>query len=185
MDPRQIDKAVGKYIPTARLIAIGFAASVLLYAAVAYLLIGVLGHQQVLEVPLYLAAAIAVSQFLTILAGWLISLSIRRPHRARGVTIPSGTAGSTDAAAAAESADAKSTTPEVVADEAMQRYIKSVVVAAGLRELASIVGLVLTVLTANMTWVLLLGGAALISMLVHWPRRGAIEDFLQQQGLAR
>jgi len=182
MDPRQIDKAVGKYIPTVRLIAIGFAASVLLYTAVAYLLISVLGHQQVLEVPLYLAAAIAVSQFLTILAGWLISLSIRRPHRARGVTIPSGTAGSTDAA---ESADAKSTTPEVVADEAMQRYIKSVVVAAGLRELASMVGLLLTVLTANMTWVLLIGGVALISMLVHWPRRAAIEDFLQQQRSAR
>lgn len=182
MDPRQIDKAVGKYIPTARLIAIGFAASVLLYAAVAYLLIGVLGHQQVLEVPLYLAAAIAVSQLLTILAGWLISLSIRRPHRARGVTIPSGAANSADST---DSTDAKSTVPEGRADEAMQRYIKSVVVAAGLRELASMVGLLLTVLTANMTWVLLIGGVALISMLVHWPRRAAIEDFLQQQGVAR
>ena len=176
MDPRQIDKAVEKHIPTVRIIAIGFAASVLLYAAVAYLLIGVLGHQQVLEVPLYVAAAIALLQLLTILAGWLISLSMRRPHRARRGTIPSG---------AAEAADAKTIAPEVDADEAMQRYIKSVVVAAGLRELASIVGLVLTVLTANMTWVLLLGGAALISMLVHWPRRAAIEDFLQQQGSAR
>ncbi len=181
MDPRQIDKAVEKHILTVRIIAIGFAASVLLYAAVAYLLIGVLGHQQVLEVPLYVAAAIARLQLLTLLAGWLISLSMRRPHHAGHVTIPNGA----EAALAAESADAKTIAPEVDADEAMQRYIKSVVVAAGLRELASIVGLVLTLLTANMTWVLLLGGAALISMLVHWPRRAAIEDFLQQQRSAR
>lgn len=172
MDLRQIDTAVEKYLPTVRLIAIAFAAGVLLYAAVAYLLIGVLGHQQVMEVPLYMAAAIAVSQLLTILAGWLISLSMRRPDRARGVTIASGSG-------------ADGTGPEFDADEAMHRYIKSVVVAAALRELASIVGLLLTLLTADMTWVLLLGGAALISMFVHWPRRAAIEDFLQQQGLAR
>ena len=172
MDPRQIDNAVEKHILTVRLIAIAFAASVLLYAAVAYLLIGVLGHRQVMEVPFYIAAAIAVSQLLTILAGWLMSPSMRRPDRARGVTIASG-------------GGADGTGPEVGAEEAMQRYVKSVVVAAALRELASIVGLLLTLLTADMTWVLLLGGVALLSMLVHWPRRAAIEDFLQQQGLAR
>lgn len=171
MDPRQIDKAVEQHIPAVRVIAIGFAASVLLYAGLAYLLIGVLGHQQIMEVPLYAAAAIAVSQLLAILAGWLISLSMRRPDRARGVTVASG-------------GDADGTGPEVDPDDAMQRYIKSVVVAAALRELASVVGLVLTLLTADMTWVLLLGGTALISMLVHWPRRAAIEDFLQQQGPA-
>ena len=172
MDPRQIDRVVEQHILTVRMIAIAFAASVLLYAAVAYLLIAVLGHQQLMEVPLYVSAAIAVSQLLAILAGWLISLSMRRPDRARGVTIASG-------------GGAEGTGPEVDPDEAMHRYIKSVAAAAALRELASIVGLLLRLLTANMTWVLLLGGTALISMFVHWPRRAALEDFLQQQGPAR
>jgi hypothetical protein len=108
-----------------------------------------------------------VSQLLVILAGWLLSLSMRRPDHARRNTTASG-------------ADT-----EIDADEAMQRYTNSVVVAAALREIASIVGLALTLLTASMTWMLLLGGAALTSMLIHWPRRAAIEDFLQQQGTAR
>lgn len=175
MDPRQIDKALAEHLPTARIIAIAFAASVVLYAAGAYLLIGRLGHQPVMEVPLSVSAAIAVSQLLTILAGWLISLSMRRPGRTRAVTLAS--AGATEGTAGAE--------PGVDHDEAMHRYIKSLLVAAALRELASIVGLLLTLLTADMTWVLLLGGTALISMFVHWPRRAAIEDFLQQQGPAR
>jgi hypothetical protein len=68
-------------------------------------------------------------------------------------------------------------------DEAMQRYTKSLLVAAGTREFASVVGLVLTLLTGNLTWVLVLSGVALVSMLIHWPRRAAVEDFLQQQGI--
>jgi hypothetical protein len=66
----------------------------------------------------------------------------------------------------------------------MQRYTRSVVVAAALRESASTVGLVLSLLTADPTWVLLLAGAALLSMLIHWPRRAGVEDWLLRQRIA-
>jgi branched-subunit amino acid transport protein len=54
-----------------------------------------------------------------------------------------------------------------------------------MREVASVVGLLLSLLTRDVIWVILLGGAALVSMLVHWPRRAALEDWLQQQGIPR
>ena len=53
----------------------------------------------------------------------------------------------------------------------MQRYTKSLLVAAGTREFASVVGLVLTLLTGNLTWVLVQTGA--VFLIVQ-----SIEDFL-------
>jgi hypothetical protein len=64
MDPRQIDNAVEKHIPTVRVIAIAFAASVLVYAAVAYLLIGVLGGTALISMLVHWPRRAAIEDFL-------------------------------------------------------------------------------------------------------------------------
>jgi len=165
MDQRQADKALAQYMTPVRVIALGFSTTMIVYVGVAALLIEVFAFERILEVPFYIAASIAVLQLLVILAGYLVSLSMRKPSSAAAPTGMAPPGAGTDV------------------DEAMQRYTKSLLVAAGTREFASVVGLVLTLLTGNLTWVLVLSGVALVSMLIHWPRRAAVEDFLQQQGI--
>lgn len=184
MDPRQIDAAVDAHIPQLRVLALAFCASVAVYALVAWLLVALLDFGGIMELPFNVAAAIAAVQLLVILAGYLLSRAIRRPpdrSQAAGGASPRGaSAGSRDARPGVE------TVPLATGESAaaaMQRYTKSVIVASALRELAVVVGFLLTLFTGDLTWVLLLGGIALISMLVHWPRRDAVYDFLQQQRL--
>lgn len=186
MDPRQIDTAVDAHILKLRVLALAFCASVAVYALVAWLLVALLDFGGIMELPFQVAAAIAAVQLLVILAGYLVSRVIRRPPDrlqapVEGIASPTGaSAGSGDARPGGETLPL---TRGESAAAAMQRYTKSVIVASALRELAVVVGFLLTLFTGDLTWVLLLGGIALISMLVHWPRRDAVYDFLQQQRL--
>jgi hypothetical protein len=170
MDQREIDRAIDRHLTRLRVIGLAFCASVAVYVGVAWLLIEILAFTGVLELPFVAATSIAVGQLLVILAGYLISRAMRKAPS-------SGATGVVREGAAGRSA--------ADAEEAMQRYTQSVIVASALREVAAVVGFVLTLLTGQIVWVALLSGAALISMLVHWPRREAVRDFLQQQRMAR
>jgi len=160
MDQRQVEDALDRHVPRLRALALAFCSSVFFYVLVAWILIEVVGFEALADLPFAIVAAVAILQLLVILAGWLASLRMR---------VPRGDSGSSPAHI----------------EESLQRYMSSVVVASALREVASVVGLVLTLLTGDLTWVIALGAAATISMMVHWPRREAVRDFLQQQRAAR
>lgn len=167
MDQRRVGDAIGRHLPRLNILALAFSASAVAYVLVGWLLTQVVGIEPLADLPRAVVASIAVLQLLVIVAGWLLSGVIRNAAPA-----PS-TAGAVNQAARDD------------AEEAMQRYTRSVVVAAALREVAAVVGLVLTLLTGEIAWVAALSGAALLSMVVHWPRRGAVQDFLEQQRVAR
>lgn len=164
MDQREFDRAVDRHLPRLRTIGSAFCFTALLYVGIAWLLIEQLEFAGVLELPFAVAAAIAVAQLPVILAGYLIARAIRNPR-------PATSAAPRDGAGDVE--------------EAMQRYARSVVVGSVLREVASVVGLMLSLFTGELLWVVALAAVALVSMLVHWPRRDAVLDFLQQQRVVR
>jgi hypothetical protein len=168
MDQRQQDNALAQYMMPVRMISFAFSTSALAFVGIAWLMIEGMGFTALLPLSMPVATAIAVLQLVVILAGYLLSRSIRSAPAAR--LQGSVAASSSDAARVAE---------------AMQRYVKSVVVSAAFREAACVVGFILTVLTGDLMWVALLATAALISTTVHWPRRAAVEDYLQQQGIVR
>ena len=163
MDQRQIDSLIDERLPTLRIISMAFVGSVLFYVGLCWLLLPTLGPEPIMDLPFPVIAGIAASQLVVILAGYLLSRSIR--------------------AGAASVATAAATDPGRRPGIYMQRYVQSVVVALAMRELAAVVGLMLSLLTGQIMWVVFLGGASVISMLVHWPRRGAVEEWFSQQGL--
>jgi len=160
MDQRAIDNALQRHIGRLRTLATAFCASAALYIVVAVILERVVGLDALMEIPFSVAAGIAVLQLLVILAGYLISRAMRAPRRSRTGAAPD---------------------PE----EALGRYTASVIVASAFREAAAVFGLLLTLLTGDLIWVTLLATVAVISMVVHWPRREAVQDYLQQQGAYR
>jgi len=167
MDQRRVDDAIDRHLPRLSIVALAFCASAVTYVVVGMVLVEVVGFEALAALPRTVATAIAVSQLLVILAGYLVSRAIR-------TAAPSPqTSGAVNEAARDD------------AEEAMQRYTRSVIVASALREVAAVVGLVLTLLTGELLWVLLLSAAATISMVVHWPRRDAVQDYLEQQRVAR
>lgn len=167
MDQRRVDDAIARYLPLLNILAFAFCASVVVYIVVGWLLIDVLGFEALAALPPAMVTAIAASQLFVILAGYLISNAIRGPAPARQRS------GGID----------RATSDDAEAD--MQRYARSVIVASALREVAAVVGLVLTLLSGELVWVALLGAATIVSMIVHWPRRGAVQDYLEQQRVAR
>jgi len=54
-------------------------------------------------------------------------------------------------------------------------YRQAVVVAFAVRESAAIFGLVLTLLTGDLSWVLILAAAAVLAMVIGWPRRAQFD----------
>lgn len=167
MDQRRVDDEIGRHLPRLNILALAFCASAVMYVFVGAVLIEVVGFDALAALPRTVITAIAVSQLLVILAGYLISRAIR-------AAAPSPqTSGAVNEAARGD------------AEEAMQRYTRSVIVASALREVAAVVGLVLTLLSGELVWVVVLSAAATISMIVHWPRHGAVQDYLEQQRVAR
>lgn len=162
MDQRQFEAAVASHAPRVRVPALAFCGSALLYIGVAWLLVVPLGMPPLWELPFAVVAGIALSQLVVLLAGYLISRAIRN-------------AGRPSAGGAAPT----------TADAALQRYTRSVIVGAASRETVAVVGLMLTLCTGEFRWVVLLAAVATVSMLIHWPRREAMIDFLQQQREAR
>jgi hypothetical protein len=160
MDQRQVEDALDRHMTRLRALALAFCFSVGFYVLIGWILIALVGFEALAGLPFALVASVAVLQLLVILAGYLVSLRMRVPR------------GDFDGSAAH-------------IEEALQRYLSSVVVASALREVAAVVGFVLTLLTGNLVWVIGLGAVATISMMVHWPRREAVRDFLQQQRATR
>jgi hypothetical protein len=155
---------VARHLPRLRVVSVAFCGSALLYIGVAWLLVEQLGMPPLLELPFAVAVGIAVSQLLVILAGYLTARALR--------------------AAPAQRPGAGPPAPDDT-EAALQRYTRSVVVASALREVAAVVGLLLTLFTGEILWVVLLAAAAVVSMLIHWPRHDAVVDFLQQQRVGR
>ena len=56
-------------------------------------------------------------------------------------------------------------------EERLASYRTAAIVSFALRESAAIVGLVITLLTGNLRWCLVLSAAAVLAMLLGWPRR--------------
>jgi hypothetical protein len=164
MDQREVDKLLTPRMPALRMIPIAFSVSVLTYIGVAWYLTRVLAWEPLVEMPFAITAGIATAQLLVIVLGYLASRSIR--SGAAEAATERGPAGSAERAAAF-----------------MDRYRQSIVVASGMREVAAVFGFLLSLLTGELLWVVFLGGASLFSMLVHWPRREAVEEWLSQQGL--
>ena len=153
MDQREIDLALDQHMAAVRAIAFVFTSSVLIYLGVGWLLVVQMGVAPFMEVPTAVIAVVVGVGLGIIFIGYAVSRSIL-----------------------GQRAD-----PNPEGGALMQRYIKAVVIACALRELAAISGFALSLLTGNLTWVLILGGAAMFSMAVHWPRRDAVEDWIQQQ----
>lgn len=66
----------------------------------------------------------------------------------------------------------------------LDTFQRSTLVGYVLRETGAVVGVVVTLLTGNVLWVLLTSGVALVTMALAWPRRGAVEDWLLAHGLS-
>lgn len=59
-------------------------------------------------------------------------------------------------------------------EERLATYRTATVVSFAVRESAAIVGLAITLLTGDLRWCLVLGAAAVLAMLLGWPRRADI-----------
>ncbi len=164
MDQREIDELLAPRMPALRMIPLAFTGSVVVYIGIAWFLTRIMDWEPILELPFPVVAGLAATQILVVLLGYLLSRSLR--SRAAAMAAKRGPAGSPERAAAY-----------------LDRYTQSVVVASALREVAALTGFLLSLFTGEVLWVVLLGGVALVSMLVHWPRRGAVEEWLSQQGL--
>jgi|GEM_PF-5121535 len=64
----------------------------------------------------------------------------------------------------------------------LSAWLLSIIVAFALRDLAATLGLVLSLITRNLFWCVLLGFLALISMGRNWPTRERMEEFLRRAG---
>lgn len=167
MDRQALGQAVDRQMPALRAIAAALAASVVAQAVVAWVVIDRWIREPIVPLATPIAGAAAFSGLFLILVGYLLGRSIRDSDQRPAAGGPTGD----DAG-------------RIWVAALVQRYTRSVVVAAALRESTSTVGLVLSLLTADPTWVLLLAGAALLSMLIHWPRRAGVEDWLLRQRIA-
>lgn len=132
---------------TLHLICAAFAAATVVYAAVGWLLVTSNG----VELPRLartggLARLGAVAAVLLLLAAPLIQRLLAQDRDAR-----------------------RGSMPEVP----FETYRQATIVAFALREGAAIVGLGITLLSRDVFWMLVLGGAAVLAMLLGWPTQAA------------
>ena len=153
MDQREISLAIDRNMAAVRAVACAFTISVLVYLVTGWLLTVQMGIGPFMELPAPVIATVVAAGLVIIFVGYAVSRKI--------LGQPAG--------------------PNPEAGALMQRYIKAVVMACALRQVAAATGFALSLFTADLTWVLVLGGAAMFSMSVHWPRRSSVEDWMQQQ----
>jgi len=153
MDQQKISAAIDQHMATVRAVAFTFTSSVLVYLVLAWLLTVQMGIGSFMEVPKAVIAVVVAAGLVIIFAGYAISRWI--------LGQPAG--------------------PNPEAGALMQRYIKAVIIACALREVAAATGFALSLFSGDLTWVLVLAGTAMFSMTVHWPRRSSVEDWMQQQ----
>jgi hypothetical protein len=147
MQHHQLEALVDARLRNLNLICVAITGSVLVYGAVAWFLFARAGYAPsgaIHDVPFlpYILAAAGVG---ALVIAPLISAAILRQglsHVAR-----------TDPTAA------------------LNAVQTSVIVGFAVREAAAVIGLVITLLSGSMTWVVVLGAAAVASMLAAWPRK--------------
>lgn len=139
--------------PTIRLlngVCIAIFLSVPVYVVIAVLLTeGEAGTFPSEALPAALVPVLIVVAALLLLAAPAIGNAIKRPER----DMTGGAAGT--------------------ASQRLERFRTGHIVAFALRETAAILGLVLTLVTSNLDWVLILGAATMVAMLLGWPRAAA------------
>lgn len=166
MDRRSLQQTLEKRIGALRLIAGSLAASVVLYAGVAWMVHEIFELEPIVELSTPISWSIAIAALFVILTGYLIERSVRN-----------GGAGMSGGGAL------RSPVPTDAPAASVDRYIRSVMIGFAFREAAAVIGFVLSFLTGNTAWAFGLSGVALLSMLIHWPRRAAVEDWLFHQGI--
>lgn len=142
------DLDVGPTVRTLSIICAAILMSVPVYAIIAILLNGSgAGGFPPEAVPRPVVPVLVVAAALLLLSAPSIGRAVRRPSRDM-------TGGATDSPA-----------------HRLERFRTGHIMAFALRETAAILGLVVTLVTGNVNWVLGLGAAAMIAMLLGWPRR--------------
>ena len=132
---------------TIQIIAVALAASVLVYMAVAWFVVPTMAtSSDDLEYVLLMAGILAVLSL-----GHLLAAQILFASRAR--------------------AAAKLSTSE----QRLATYRVAVILAFALREAVAIYGLVLSFLSGDVRWCFGFGAIALVSMLMGWPKRSAMD----------
>ena len=163
MDRHDQDHIIDQRLQVLRVIAILLSSGIVVYMFLAWLLLRSIILEPIAALPPAVNLGLWFAGLLVILAGYLLGRRMR------------------DASAYPSSTETTGQTDSKRLDGLLQRYTRAFVVAAAAREAAAVIGLVLTLLNGDIRPALLLGGIALGSMLIHWPRRGAVEDWLLEQ----
>ena len=163
MDRHDQDHIIDQRLQVLRVIAILLSSGIVVYMFLAWLLLRSIILEPIAALPPAVNLGLGFAGLLVILAGYLLGRGMR------------------DASASPSSTETTGQTDSKLLDGLLQRYTRAFVVAAAAREAAAVIGLVLTLLNGDVRPALLLGGIALGSMLIHWPRRGAVEDWLLEQ----
>lgn len=142
---------------TLQVISAALASTLVVYAGIAYVLVEISGigplAPRAFADPLLLVVVVAAAVLL-IPVGTLLGKAIRgRVERARG---------------------------ELSRTEMLQGYTQATVISFVLYESSAVLGLMLALLAGEWIWAVALSGTALVAMLVAWPRRTALEDWLRQ-----
>ena len=161
MDPQMSSRALDRNLKPARAVAAAMVGSTFLYIAVAWVVVDRLLTEPLMALPATAILAIAVLQLPVLLASFLAARAVRAQAAARAAAVPG-------------MGEEPTFLPRA--------YARSVIVAFALREVPVVVGLTLSLLTADLTWVVLLGFAGLAAMAADWPRRDAAENWLREQG---
>ncbi len=66
-------------------------------------------------------------------------------------------------------------------EQVLNRYQSSVIVDFAIRESAAVIGLVATLLTGSMIWVAGLGAAAVLAMVLAWPKKETALSLLKSE----
>jgi hypothetical protein len=154
MSKQGLDREVTQQINVLQIFGIAFVASLLIYAGLAWALVEVIGLEATVDLDATVTAVIAVVALGMIPAAEVSSRTLR--NRA--------------------SPAHQALTPQ----EALQAYSQATIVGFALREACGVIGLTLSILTADWLWAVLLSFVALVAMLAAWPRPHSVQEWLLQ-----
>lgn len=155
MDRRRLTRDLEQRLRPQQVICLGLALSVVLYAAIGVALVATGFVGPILELATEIQALAAGAGIVLTLAATPLSRSLL---------------------ARAEAGRPRD--PERLFDA----YRRSILMGYALRETGAVVGFLVTLLTGNVLWVLLTSGIALLAMVLAWPRRDAVADWMVRHG---
>ena len=163
MDRHDQDHIIEPRLQVLRAVAVLLAGGIVVYMFLAWFLLRSVILEPIAALPLAVNLGLGFAGLVVMLAGYVAGRRMR------------------DASASPASSKMTGQADSKQLDGLLQRYTRAFIVAAAAREAAGVLGLALALLNADIRPALLLGGVALGSMLIHWPRRGAVENWLFQQ----